>query len=230
MSPKIVDKESKIKELAWRALPLFAQKGYAATSVGEIAGAGGIGKGTIYEYFDNKEEIFAAAIMEWLQEGVSQLEALADRIFDPLERLKAFVRTTTEVFNIEDPDTVKLFIEINQQTFVQGGVFSKRRHLMKKLRTGVCRLLVEILLDGVSKRVFRPEIASDADKIAVNLLAFMDGIWMHYLITENFDDYQVYVDFYLKELIVTLLSVKENGDEQIKQSSPTEDPECHLKC
>lgn len=93
-------------------------------------------------------------------------------------------------------------------------MFSKRRYLMKTLRRGVCRLVVDILLDGVSKRVFKPEIACDAEKIAVNLLAFMDGIWMHYLITENFDDYQAYVDFYLKGLIVSLLSESEMEAEE----------------
>ena len=66
MCPKMIDREEKVKEIAAAALALFSQKGYPATSVGQIAQAAGIGKGTIYDYFNTKEEIFIASIMEWL--------------------------------------------------------------------------------------------------------------------------------------------------------------------
>jgi len=39
------------------ARKVFAQGGYAATRMTDIASAAGVGKGTLYEYFRNKEEI-----------------------------------------------------------------------------------------------------------------------------------------------------------------------------
>jgi AcrR family transcriptional regulator len=43
---------------------VFAQQGYAATVVDDIAGQAGIAKGTLYLYFKSKEEIFLAALIE----------------------------------------------------------------------------------------------------------------------------------------------------------------------
>lgn len=40
------------------AVQVFSQKGYHNTRMEEIAAAAGIGKGTIYEYFDSKVQLF----------------------------------------------------------------------------------------------------------------------------------------------------------------------------
>ena len=91
MSPKFVDKELKIREIAMAAIALFSKKGFAATSVEEIAEAAGMGKGTIYEYFKTKEGVFVAAIEEWIGEAETQILEILHGIDDPVERLHAFV-------------------------------------------------------------------------------------------------------------------------------------------
>ncbi len=40
------------------SVQLFRQKGYDAVKISDIAGSAGIGKGTFYQYFKNKEELF----------------------------------------------------------------------------------------------------------------------------------------------------------------------------
>lgn len=42
------------------ALQLFGRQGYENTSIDQLAGAAGVGKGTIYSYFQSKSEIFLA--------------------------------------------------------------------------------------------------------------------------------------------------------------------------
>ena len=60
---------------------------------------------------------------------------------------------------------------------------------------------MDILLDGISRGLFRPEIARDAEKIAVNLLAYFDGISLHSIMSENYFDIKKQIDFYLNGLI-----------------------------
>ena len=55
--PKIVDKLQKRKTIAKSTCSLFIEKGFVNISISEIAKVAGIGKGTIYEYFKNKEDI-----------------------------------------------------------------------------------------------------------------------------------------------------------------------------
>ncbi|MBQ5311280.1 MAG: helix-turn-helix transcriptional regulator [Oscillospiraceae bacterium] len=52
--------ESTRDKLIFAALDLFAQKGYEATSVDEIAGAIGIKGPNVYKYFKGKEGLLDA--------------------------------------------------------------------------------------------------------------------------------------------------------------------------
>lgn len=56
------------------ALKLFTRKGYENTSIDELARAAGLGKGTIYTYFQSKSEIFLAFCEEQLEGVYRKLE------------------------------------------------------------------------------------------------------------------------------------------------------------
>ena len=57
-------KEARPGELLEAALALFAEKGYAATRVDEIASRAGVSKGTLFLYFPTKEDLFRAVVRE----------------------------------------------------------------------------------------------------------------------------------------------------------------------
>lgn len=57
------DRRAEILEIAG---PLFLENGYQGTSMSQIAAAVGGSKGTLYAYFENKEELFEA----YLEQGV----------------------------------------------------------------------------------------------------------------------------------------------------------------
>ncbi len=215
MSPKFVDKKLKIKQISQTALALFAKKGFAATSVEEIAEAAGIGKGTVYEYFNNKEGIFVAAIIEWIEESEIKITKILEGIENPVERLYAFVADSMEYFNVSDPtepDANRLFIEILQQTFMEGGAFYDHHHLIEALGDKIRSIVIDILLDGVSKGVFSPKIARDSEKIAINLIAYLDGIGLHSLVAKEAFVYETQVRFYLQHLIQSILKEPVKGD------------------
>ena len=61
------------EEILTAAIKVFGKKGFAATCVGDVAEAAKIAKGTVYLYFESKEEIYATAI----RLAVERLQALA---------------------------------------------------------------------------------------------------------------------------------------------------------
>jgi TetR/AcrR family transcriptional regulator, mexJK operon transcriptional repressor len=67
------------------ARELFQAQGYAATSMSEIAARLGGSKGTLYNYFRSKEELFAAFMIDTCQIG-------SNAVFDPLEPAGADLR------------------------------------------------------------------------------------------------------------------------------------------
>ena len=57
-------KDARPQELLAAALDLFVERGYAATRLDEVAALAGVSKGTLYLYFENKEELFKAVVRE----------------------------------------------------------------------------------------------------------------------------------------------------------------------
>ena len=57
-------KEARPGELVKAALDLFVEKGFAATRVDEVAARAGVSKGTLFLYFESKEDLFKAVIRD----------------------------------------------------------------------------------------------------------------------------------------------------------------------
>lgn len=70
-------KEARPGEIAAAALEVFAEKGFAATRLDEIAVRAGVSKGTVYLYFESKEALFKAAVEAAMLPAVEAAEALA---------------------------------------------------------------------------------------------------------------------------------------------------------
>ncbi|MEN8193161.1 MAG: TetR/AcrR family transcriptional regulator [Bacteroidota bacterium] len=67
MTRKEREKELRKHEITKAALKLFSQKGYKATTLDEIAEESEFGKGTIYNYFTSKEDIYREIIFSTLE-------------------------------------------------------------------------------------------------------------------------------------------------------------------
>jgi AcrR family transcriptional regulator len=84
-------KEARPKEILAAALASFAEHGFAATRLDDVALRAGVTKGTLYLYFPNKEELFAAVVRQALVPNLERGEALLDEVGEPaallLERL-----------------------------------------------------------------------------------------------------------------------------------------------
>jgi AcrR family transcriptional regulator len=65
-------KGARPSELLAAALDLFVEKGYAATRLDEIAARAGVSKGTLYLYFENKEELLQAVVRESIVTRITQ--------------------------------------------------------------------------------------------------------------------------------------------------------------
>src|SRR4051794_31297138 len=51
-------KDARPQELLEAAIDLFVERGYAATRLEDVARCAGVSKGTLYLYYENKEELF----------------------------------------------------------------------------------------------------------------------------------------------------------------------------
>jgi AcrR family transcriptional regulator len=67
-------KDARPGELAAAALDLFIEKGFSATRLDDVAKRAGVSKGTLYLYFDSKEELFKTVIQEGILSRIAEYE------------------------------------------------------------------------------------------------------------------------------------------------------------
>ena len=71
-------KEDRPQEITEAAFDAFAEKGFAATKVEEVARRAGVSKGLLYLYFKTKEELFKAVIRGVVTPRVDELTRTLD--------------------------------------------------------------------------------------------------------------------------------------------------------
>lgn len=76
-------KESRPAELLAAALDLFVERGFAATRLDDVAQKAGVSKGTLYLYYQNKEELFKAVVRENIVPLIEEARAVIERSDEP---------------------------------------------------------------------------------------------------------------------------------------------------
>jgi AcrR family transcriptional regulator len=173
-------KEARPDEILSAALASFAERGFAATRLEDVAARAGISKGTLYLYFKSKEELFEAVVRATLVPNLERLEAMAAAFEGPsvllLERL---LLTIAGVVSTRIGGIPKLVI-------AEAGNFPDlaRFYLDEVVRRGL-RLIGMILRRGFERGEFR---AVDVDHAVFCVIAPMliAALWKTSL--EPYDD------------------------------------------
>ena len=71
-------KEDRPQEITEAAMEAFAEQGYAATKVEDVAKRAGVSKGLLYLYFKTKEELFKAVIRSFVVPKIDELTDIID--------------------------------------------------------------------------------------------------------------------------------------------------------
>ncbi|WP_459615089.1 TetR/AcrR family transcriptional regulator [Bordetella sp. 2513F-2] len=85
-------------EILETAAQLFADEGYNAISLLDIADAVGLSKTTLYHYFDRKEDILGTIVVSTVRELSEYVEEAVSHHESPQDRLVAFMEAQAEFF------------------------------------------------------------------------------------------------------------------------------------
>lgn len=103
------------QEIIDAAVDIFHAKGYAATSVDDVAAAVGILKGSLYYYMDSKEDLLRR-IVEDVHEDVEEIiqAAVARTDLPPLERLAEYIRAQVD-YNVRNIRRIRVYYHDYEQ-------------------------------------------------------------------------------------------------------------------
>jgi AcrR family transcriptional regulator len=105
-------KDARPAEIIAAAYEVFAEKGFAAARLDDIATAAGVSKGALYLYFETKQDIFEAVVREAVGPNIDVIETMAAAHPGPLADLLRMVIPRIAVVAAESPlgKVVKLVI------------------------------------------------------------------------------------------------------------------------
>jgi AcrR family transcriptional regulator len=171
MSPRTAEQNEQIRtetrgRIVHDALELFAEHGYAGTSVRMIAEAAGVSTGLLYTYFDNKQALLRAIFDESIAD-VRASFALADQA-PPKQRLEQLVRGSFAILR-RNLTFWKLSYGVRMQPAVLAGLGPELHEWTASIR----RTLQGYLRDA---GVARPDVEAAA------LFALIDGISQHFVL------------------------------------------------
>jgi TetR/AcrR family transcriptional regulator, cholesterol catabolism regulator len=191
-APLVSERREEILALASK---IFADKGYASTTVREIADAAGILSGSLYHHFASKEAMLDEIMHGFLDHIVEQYRATVAAGGDPIDVLRALIR---EAFSSLGGNPAALAVMINEFNFlVQFPRFSYLREGAEEterlwtgvieagMRTGVfrsdidARMIYRFMRDTIwiSVRWYRPEGKYSPEEIADFYVAMLlDGL------------------------------------------------------
>jgi TetR/AcrR family transcriptional regulator, transcriptional repressor of aconitase len=159
-----LDSEERRKAIIDAALPLFARKGFAATTTKELAEAAGVSEALIFKHFPSKAALYA----EILQAGC---------VGDPvLERLKALAPSTETLFHIVRGLVWHFLIELPVDP---AGRAKQRLMVASYLEDGEFARLMHEWVGEVVVPIYRASIeaAADAGDLVGAPISPENGFW-----------------------------------------------------
>lgn len=166
-------KEARPAEILRAALDCFAERGFAATRLDEVARRAGITKGTLYLYFASKEELFKAVVRDAIVASIARGEARVGDAAEPAPRLLELVlREWTAQIDTPAGAIPKLVI-------AEAGNFPDlaRFYLDEVVHRGRS-LIRRVLRAGIVRGEFRPvDVESAIDCVIAPMILAM--LWRH---------------------------------------------------
>lgn len=158
------------------ASKVFAERGYEAASVDQVAAAAGLSKGAVYWHFESKDELFLALLEERIDRQIAETaevlrSAPADRPIDPevANRWEAALGREREL------------MLLSQEQWARAVRDPKLRRRYAKRQ----RHLRDVLADGMRTRVRRtgaPRFDTSAEDVATAYLALANGLAIQRLV------------------------------------------------
>ena len=159
-------KDARPEEIVSAALEVFADRGFAATKLEDIARRAGVTKGTIYLYFDSKEALFKALIRQTIVPVIAQGEAVAQSFTGSAREL--FERLVREYWRLVGETSL---VGIPKLMMAEANNFPElARFYYDEVVTRGHRLMAGVIQRGVKAGEFRPVNVMLAAKLAMSPL------------------------------------------------------------
>lgn len=195
----IVDKGKKRTDIACSCKDILLEYGIKNLTISHIAKTAGVGKGTIYEYFENKEDIVFEIITSIIAEHEQQLHEIINLDISSKEKLFHFFNLIYE--NKNSQEQLNIYREFLAISITNGT--AEMIDFNKVCREKFSNILTQIIQEGINKKEFHKA----AQYLVSGLITFGLGLVVeaHTVSLNTKEEIKQYID-----ALFTIMETKEN--------------------
>ena len=185
------EKKQRIQEAA---IHVLAKNGYHGTTVSQIARAAGVADGTLYLYFDNKDDLLLKIIDELTGQFIEEGKDILQEYKSPMDRLRKFAELHLENLGADEDLACIFQIELRHNL-----------RFMKMFSETRMRTYFSILEGIIHEAQEAGEIREDVDARLTSKLLFgsLDELVTNWLLSER--------NYALVEMAGPMLDIIFNG-------------------
>ncbi|MCJ7686962.1 MAG: TetR/AcrR family transcriptional regulator [Desulfobacteraceae bacterium] len=140
------------QEILETALELFSEKGFHNVSMREVAQKAEFAVGTMYKFFENKEDLYKALVLELSDKFHSALAQTIQESDDEIEKLRNYVRTKGDMFRANVSMIRLYFAETRGASFnIMAGLDSEIRERYGRF----LETIATVFASGMEKERFK---------------------------------------------------------------------------
>ena len=163
-------------EILESAEKVFAAKGFHEAKMAEIADAAGFATGSLYQFFEGKEDLYTAMVTGKLGMLYEEVRAAVHRARSPVDKLRALVQAHFR-FVENHIDFHRLLIRGEGFSFSDGSSTLKEKIIQNHLRH--LRYVEDIMREGIRAKVFK---AAGTRAMAYALIGTMNTFKFNYVL------------------------------------------------
>lgn len=194
----IVDKVQKKRDIALSCKELFIEKGIAKLTIAEVAKTAGVGKGTIYEYFKNKEEIVFEIVNILMQRNEEKLQEDLLNLSSTKAKIKRFFEIFCSEDEVELREIYKEFVSI---TLVNPS------EQMIDFQTAVNNHFFTLFTEVIQVGIDNNELVNESIDLSKGMFSVGKGMFIQSVTTNTIEDLKQEMNLYI-DTIFKLIEVK----------------------
>jgi len=194
----IVDKEKKRTDIACSCKELILEYGIKNLTISQIAKTAGVGKGTVYEYFENKEDIVFEIITSFIAEHETKLHEIINLDMSTKDKIFHFFYLLHE--HEDSNKQLNIYREFLAISMTNGTKEMIDFNIV--CREKFTSILNQIIKDGIDKN----ELRAEAQGLVSALVTFELGLVVetHTVSLDAKDEITLFLDALFK-----LIEIKE---------------------
>jgi len=180
-------REHRNAQLLKAAQRVFSRQGFHAANISDVATEAGVSQGTVYHYFDSKEELLLAVFMQW------ETQHLRDEIGQALQAEPTAARKLAFLAHAAS-ERVSSSLQLLQASVEFWSHIPRNADIRKGFRRMFARMaddVAGVIQQGIDAGEFRKV---DATVLARLLIATYDGLVLQWLADRKGIDWQTCTD------------------------------------